>query len=115
MKINIVILLLTAFVFASCKSSTAPTPSSYVPTTANTMYLTVNGVTDTLTATADDTTVSGAKGIAIVAANVTTGVNYNIAIATFASTGNYDVGSVSLIPPGYVIMSYTRDSSGTAI
>ncbi len=115
MNIRIAILFLMTLVFASCKMSTSPTPASDVPTAANTMYLSINGVTDTLTAYATDTTYDGASGIAIVGANATTGINYDIAIATFASTGNYAVGSVSVIPPGYVIMSCTRDSSGTAI
>ena len=115
MKLHIAILFITAFVFASCKTSTAPTPASDVPTASNTMYLTVNGVTDTLTAYAHDTTISGVKGIGIVGVNVLTGINYNIAIATISSTGNYDVGTISVLPAGYVIMSYTRDSSGTAI
>jgi hypothetical protein len=115
MKINIALLLLTVTVFASCKMSTSATPSSYVPTTTNTMIFTVGGVTDTLQATADDTTVNGVKGIGIVGVNAKTGVGFNIAIATISSTGNYDVGSVSLSPAGYVILTYTKDSSGTIL
>ncbi len=115
MKIKIAILLLSAGGFASCSTSTTPTPSNYVPTTPNTMYVTINGVTDTLTAYAVDTTYAGVQGIGIVGGNVVTGINYDIAIATLASTGNYNVGSLIGIPPGYVIMNCTRDSSGTAV
>jgi hypothetical protein len=114
MKLHLAILILLAFVFASCKTSTAPAPASYVPTANNTMYVTVNGVTDTLTASAYDTTYSGVKGIDIAGAN-TAGMAVNILITTLSSTGSYGIGSVNISPAGYVILSYSQQSSGSLV
>jgi hypothetical protein len=110
MNIRIGILLLTATVLGSCKMSTSPS-SGNVPTTANTMYITVGGVTDTLKASAVDTTVNGVKGISIGGVGLA-GVAVNIGIATISSTGTYKIGQVNISPAGYVILSYSKDTTG---
>jgi hypothetical protein len=115
MKITIAILFLAAFAFGSCTTTSSPGPTSNVPTAANTMYITVNGATDTLVASAYDTTSSGVKGIDIGGVNAA-GMAVNITIATISSTGSYDIGKVNLSPAGYVILSYAyRNSSGTVV
>jgi hypothetical protein len=121
MKLHIAILFLGAFVFASCKMSTSPNSTGgTVPTTANTMYITVGGVTDTLFVTGVDTTYDGIKAIAVGGAGgaggVASGVTASIALANITTAGSYKVGTLSLngISPFYVVMEYsTTDKNGT--
>jgi hypothetical protein len=120
MKINIAILILTAFVFASCKTSTSPstttTGGSGVPSTANTMIITVGGTTDTIYVTGIDSTVSGVKTIIVGGVNAA-GIGVTIDLVNITAAGTYNIGPVtgSITSPGWVVMTYSISSkSGNA-
>ncbi|HEY3875748.1 MAG TPA: hypothetical protein VGM92_09745 [Candidatus Kapabacteria bacterium] len=110
----ILITLISAGIFASCNNSTAPANTSTIPTTPNTMVITVGGVTDTLVATAYDTSYSGVKGIVVTGVGLS-GVNVSILLANITTTNSYNVGSLSIsgTSPVYVVMSYTAFVNGT--
>ncbi len=119
MKITVAILLLSAFVFASCNSSTStstttPTGGSGVPSSSNTMIVTFNGTTDTLVATAVDTTISGVKNI-IVAGAGTAGIAVGFTLTNITATGSYSVGPISLngISPYFATMDCVDKSGNT--
>ena len=121
MKLHIAILLLLAFVFASCKLNTSPTSSSYIPTTANTMIFTVSGNTDTLHATADDTTIYGIKGTGVVGLGASgtskSGFAAGIVLGNITSTGTYNVGAVTTSNPltdVLIVYSYV-DTTGNPV
>ena len=121
MKLHIAILFLSVFAFAACKLSTSPTSSSYVPTTANTMIFTVSGNTDTLHATADDTTIYGIKGTGVVGlgASGTTksGFGCGIILGNVTSTGTYNVGAVTTSSPLTDVVIYYSyvDTTGNPV
>jgi hypothetical protein len=120
MKINIAILFLLTFAFASCKMSTSPTPSSYIPANANTMIFTVSGATDTLYATADDTTIYGIKGTGIVGVGASgtnkSGFGCGIILANITSTGTYNVGAVTGVSLADVLIYYSyADANGNPV
>ena len=120
MKINIAILFLGAFIFASCKSSTSPS-SGTVPPANNTMYITANGSTDTLHASAADTTYDGIKAILVggvgQAGTSVAGVGAGFFLVNITSTGSYPVGTISVSnPTSYIVMVYSyTDTSGKLV
>jgi hypothetical protein len=122
MKINIAILLLTACFFASCKSSTSPTSTSNIPSTPNTMVVTVSGKTDTLIARAADTTIYGIKGTGVAGAGASgttkSGFAAGFVLGNITSTGTYNVGTVASLsnPLAYVVIFYSyTDATGNLV
>ncbi len=121
MKLHIAILLLVAFVFASCKLNTSPTSSNYVPTTPNTMIFTIGTTNDTLAATAGDTTIYGIKGTGVVGVGASgtskSGFGCGIILGNITSTGTYNVGAVTTSSPLTDVLIYYSyvDTTGNPV
>lgn len=96
----ILLTLIVAGIFASCKStSTSSNNNNSGGTPANTMYITTGGKIDTLGASGTTTTNSGKTTTTITGAN-TFGTSCAITLGNISSTGTYNVVSGGLsIPP----------------
>ena len=123
MKYFLCILLLAALMLTSCSKSGSPTSSNNnsggVPTTANTMDVTIDGTVRLgLAAQGSKSSSSGLTVTAVVGFEAATGKTVIITLTNITSIGTYDVGVTNFGSCSFssVAMTYsTKDASGKSL